>query len=391
MSKPVITVLNLSKTFKLPHEKNNSIKSALISSWRKKRTFEVQQALDDISFEINKGEFFGIVGRNGSGKSTLLKLIAGIYTPTSGTVTVNGKLTPFIELGVGFNPELTGRENVFLNGALLGFDRKEIAERYPEIVKFAELERFMDQKLKNYSSGMQVRLAFSIAIQAQSDVLVLDEVLAVGDEAFQEKCIDIFEKYQAKKQTIVLVTHNMEMVKRFCTRAVLIDNGKIRAIGEPREIAREYSEMNNEAIAEALDTEKNEPSDIELSISGTKGGSKNSFEVNENMIVDMKWSSKLKGVKNAGIAIVRNNGEVVFGANTFKEDMTPKGAAKYKVKLALGPGKYFLIAGVFGSVEHDVISFLDQGPYFVINKDEDTGAQGLTRLAYEWLSPDTSS
>src|SRR5690606_31573026 len=156
--------------------------------FRGKRTYEKQQVLKNISFEIKKGEFVGIVGRNGSGKSTLLKLLAGIYSPDKGSIEVNGKLVPFIELGVGFNPELTGRENVFLNGALLGFNRKEMQAMYKDIVEFAELERFMDQKLKNYSSGMQVRLAFSIAIRAQSDILLIDEVLAVGDAAFQQKC-----------------------------------------------------------------------------------------------------------------------------------------------------------------------------------------------------------
>jgi ABC-2 type transport system ATP-binding protein len=180
-----IKVENVSKTFKLPHEKANSLKSAVVNFWHSDRTFENQKALSDISFEVKKGEFFGIVGRNGSGKSTLLKLLAGIYTPSKGEIRINGKLTPFIELGVGFNPELTGRENVFLNGALLGFSRKEMEVMYEDIVKFAELRRFMDQKLKNYSSGMQVRLAFSIAIRAQSDILVLDEVLAVGDSNFQ--------------------------------------------------------------------------------------------------------------------------------------------------------------------------------------------------------------
>src|ERR1017187_9842497 len=164
----VITVDHVSKTFRLPHEKNNSIKSAVINFYRRRRTFEKQRVLNDISFDIKKGEFFGIVGRNGSGKSTLLKLLAGIYSPSRGSITVNGKLTPFIELGVGFNPELTGRENVFLNGALLGFNRNEMNALYHDIVAFAELERFMDQKLKNYSSGIQVRLAFSIAIRAKS-------------------------------------------------------------------------------------------------------------------------------------------------------------------------------------------------------------------------------
>ena len=187
-----IKVEAVGKTFRLPHEKTSSIKSALISGWRKSRSYEKQHALEDISFEIKKGEFFGIVGRNGSGKSTLLKLLAGIYSPSKGSIQINGTLTPFIELGVGFNPELTGRENVFLNGALLGFNRKRMQTMYSDIVKFAELERFMDQKLKNYSSGMQVRLAFSIAIRAESDILLIDEVLAVGDSAFQQKCYNYF-------------------------------------------------------------------------------------------------------------------------------------------------------------------------------------------------------
>lgn len=244
-SETVIKVEGLSKIFKLPHEKRNSIKSAFVSFF-KKQSYERQKVLNDISFDIKQGEFFGIVGRNGSGKSTLLKILAGIYSPTSGGVTINGKLTPFIELGVGFNPELTGRENVFLNGALLGFNRKEMAEMYDEIVEFAELKKFMDQKLKNYSSGMQVRLAFSIAIRAKSDILILDEVLAVGDEAFQKKCIDVFERYKAEKRTVVLVTHDMETIRRFCNKAILLDSGKIINVGDPSLVASEYSKLNVE-------------------------------------------------------------------------------------------------------------------------------------------------
>jgi len=189
-----IRVEKVSKIFRLPHEKNSSIKSTVVNFYKRKKGYELQKALENVNFEIKKGEFFGIVGRNGSGKSTLLKLLAGIYTPTKGQVHVRGTLTPFIELGVGFNPELTGRENVYLNGALLGFSRKEMQAMYQDIVDFAEIERFMDQKLKNYSSGMQVRLAFSIAIRAQSDILLIDEVLAVGDAAFQQKCFDYFEE-----------------------------------------------------------------------------------------------------------------------------------------------------------------------------------------------------
>jgi ABC-2 type transport system ATP-binding protein len=245
MADIAIRIKNVSKTFRLPHEKNTSVKSSLINLLRThKKGYEIQDALKNISFEVKSGEFFGIIGRNGSGKSTLLKLLAGIYTPSSGSINVNGKLTPFIELGVGFNPELTGRENVYLNGALLGFNRREMQAMYNAIVDFAELEKFMDQKLKNYSSGMQVRLAFSIAIRAQSDILLIDEVLAVGDAAFQQKCYDYFNELKQRGQTVVLVTHDMSAVRRFCEEALLLDAGKIVEIGEPEKIAKAYERIN---------------------------------------------------------------------------------------------------------------------------------------------------
>ena len=249
MSKDLaIEVNNLSKTFKLPLEKNKSIKSLIISLPKHRRGYEIQEALKNVSFNVKKGEFFGIVGKNGSGKSTLLKILSGIYTPSEGHISVNGKLTPFIELGVGFNPELTGRENVFLNGALLGFSRKEMAAMYDDIVEFAEIERFMDQKLKNYSSGMHVRLAFSIAIRVRSDILILDEVLAVGDEAFQRKCSDFFDKIKKDKtKTIILVTHSMGDVKKYCTSAILLKNGKLIKKGNPEDVANAYSEENLES------------------------------------------------------------------------------------------------------------------------------------------------
>jgi ABC-2 type transport system ATP-binding protein len=239
-----IKVENVSKTFKLPHEKNSSVKGAVINFYRRNRTYEKQEALKDVSFEVKKGEFFGIVGRNGSGKSTLLKMLAGIYYPSKGNITVNGKLTPFIELGVGFSPELTGRENVYLNGALLGFSRKEMKRMYRDIVEFAELRKFMDQKLKNYSSGMQVRLAFSIAIRATNDILVLDEVLAVGDIAFQKKCLDYFSQLKKDKRTVILVSHDMEAIEKHCTRAMLIDSGILRDVGHPKDISAQYRLLN---------------------------------------------------------------------------------------------------------------------------------------------------
>ena len=241
-----IRVDNLVKTFKIPTEASSGIKQKLINTLKGKKGYREFTPLKGISFEIEKGEFFGIVGRNGSGKSTLLKTIAGIYQPNQGSVEVDGRLVPFIELGVGFNHELTGRENVYLNGALLGFSNQEVDAMYDEIVAFAELEDFMEEKLKNYSSGMQVRLAFSIAIRAKSDILLLDEVLAVGDEAFQRKCENYFRQLRKQKKTVILVTHSMDNVRKYCSRAMLIRDGEIISCGSPDDVANEYSIENLE-------------------------------------------------------------------------------------------------------------------------------------------------
>lgn len=238
----IIIVDHLSKSFKLPTERSWGLKQAIFNRIKGIKGYTKQEVLKDISFTVKKGEFLGIVGRNGSGKSTLLKILAQIYTPDSGSITVHGSLVPFIELGVGFNPELTGRENVYMNGAMLGFSNEEMDQMFDDIVEFAELAPFMDQKLKNYSSGMQVRLAFSIAIRARGDILILDEILAVGDAAFQEKCNQYFASLD-KNQTVILVTHSMENVREFCDRAILIDQGKIIEEGDPEVVADAYLKL----------------------------------------------------------------------------------------------------------------------------------------------------
>ncbi|HVX24104.1 MAG TPA: ABC transporter ATP-binding protein [Candidatus Saccharimonadales bacterium] len=248
-----IRVHNIHKEFHLPHENADSIKERVITVFHKKdKGVDIHRALRGVSFDIKKGEFFGVVGRNGSGKSTLLKLIANIYAPTSGTSDYQGKLVAFIELGVGFNVQLSGKDNVYLNGAMLGFSRKEIDAMYDEIVAFAELDKFMHQKLKNYSSGMKVRLAFSVAIRAKADILILDEVLAVGDAAFKRKCYDYFRNLKEEHKTIVLVSHSMGLIKEYCDRAILIEDGKIAYEGDAEEVADKYNELfgpniNNEA------------------------------------------------------------------------------------------------------------------------------------------------
>lgn len=374
-----IKVENVSKTFKLPHEKVSSIKSAVINFYRRNRTYEKQQVLKDVSLEIKKGEFFGVVGRNGSGKSTLLKLLAGIYTPDQGGIHTHGQLTPFIELGVGFNPELTGRENVFLNGALLGFSRSEMNALYKDIVKFAELEKFMDQKLKNYSSGMQVRLAFSIAIQVKSDILVLDEVLAVGDEAFQRKCIKVFDSYKKNKQTVILVTHDMETVKKYCTRAILLHEGEIIEEGNPFEVATRYSKLNQTSTQTEKSGSKNS-AEIDLAVN------KEFYGFGEKMTVNVAWPSHKK-VDTVGVAIYTSTGECVYATNTAIDKVPLKqlNSITYSVDLEIGKGNYFIMAGTFAGKDNEIVDFVSEGPSFSMLADRDViKGEGTSRLKHSW-------
>lgn len=315
-----IDVRNVTKHFLLPHQKASSVKSFFLNPFSKIEN-EKQLALKDVSFQIKKGEFFGIVGRNGSGKSTLLKCISKIYAPDQGSIEIDGSLVPFIELGVGFNPELSGRDNVYLNGSLLGFSREEIDRMYEEIVDFAELHDFMDQKLKNYSSGMQVRLAFSIAVQSKGDILVLDEVLAVGDEAFQRKCFNYFAQVKNEKKTVILVTHAMGHVNRFCNRALLLDKGRVIKIGGSAEISDEYENYN---LKSTSGTKKKEVQNdtakevrIEVMPVDEKGRRCEAFVDNTRLRFKVNISSKIN-LKDVflGFSIHKPGGDMVFITTT---------------------------------------------------------------------------
>ena len=342
-----IKVENISKTFKLPHEKNSSIKGAVLNFYKSKRTFEKQQVLKDISFEIKDGEFFGIVGKNGSGKSTLLKLLAGIYTPDKGVIELDGKLTPFIELGVGFNPELTGKENVYLNGALLGFNRKEVEAMYNDIVAFAELEKFMDQKLKNYSSGMQVRLAFSIAIQSSSDIYLFDEVLAVGDYAFQQKCLEHFKYLKSIKKTVILVSHDANSLQMFCTSGILLDKGSIVAQGKIQDVLVEYAKLNSQSMVLGEKGDKHlggsieGSGKIEINKVRTLKDDKAStvFSPNETIKIEYEVVPQLE-IENPvfGLVIQDNSGQAIFATNTLDgqyKTKTLKAGNKTKVQFEI--------------------------------------------------------
>jgi len=362
---PAISVSHLNKSFRLPSEQYRTLKERALHPFRTSRS-SVLHAVEDVSLEIGNGEFFGIVGRNGSGKSTLLKCLAGIYQIDGGTIEINGRLSPFIELGVGFNANLTARDNVMINAIMLGLSRKEAEQRFDSIVSFAELEDFMDLKLKNYSSGMQVRLAFSVAIQVHAEIVLIDEVLAVGDAAFQQKCFDEFMRMKAEGRTIVFVTHDMGAIERFCDRAMLMERGRIVRMGDPAEVTREYNQLNFrrdredpqaaagpdfQRILEAAPTAAILRAVFVDSVGGEPIVTANQGEPC-TVRMDVRFHSD---VHDPIFAIVLRNeaGHAVFAASTVV-DPTPTGhfAAEQEVTVRirfenwLGPGRYRLTASV---------------------------------------------
>ncbi|MDB5160591.1 MAG: tagH [Candidatus Saccharibacteria bacterium] len=375
-----VVVENLSKTFKLPHEQASGIKQLVVNKFKGKKGYEVQTVLNDMSFEIKDGEFFGIVGRNGSGKSTLLKMLAGIYTPDTGAIKINGSLTPFIELGVGFNPELTGRENVFLNGALLGFSKKEMEKMYDDIVDFAELEKFMDQKLKNYSSGMQVRLAFSIAIKAESDVLLIDEVLAVGDAAFQRKCFDYFMKLKKEKKTVILVTHDMGAVRQYCDRAIMIDKGRIVHQGKVEKVAQAYQKLFND---ELTNTPNKEPDDDKRWGTGKIKGQELKVTVTKDTVT-LKSTYLVNEAIDApvfGFNIYNSRGMNLLEGNTIREKVKTRDLkAKEKVTLTwefpnvFAADTYSISVSSCDSSVTEYYDWYNEAAYFIVEREGNTAA-----------------
>lgn len=393
---PAVIVKDLYKTFKLPHEQHNGIKQAAVGLFNGQRGYEIQKVLGDISFEIKKGEFFGIVGRNGSGKSTLLKLLAGIYAPDKGVVQINGALTPFIELGVGFNPELTGKENVFLNGALLGFSRDEMLTMYDEIVTFAEIEKFMDQKLKNYSSGMQVRLAFSIAIRANTPILLIDEVLAVGDGEFQKKCYAEFRKMKEEKRTIIFVTHDMAAVERFCDRVLVIKKGKALGVYSPEKAAVIYERMNVSENPVKKIEEKNDKKHWGTGEVGVQGvelfdrqeGESATDIITQGNTMGIKLSFKNAENKarkiNVGMAIHDTFGVNISGPNSERKKMNSGSDINFSIpKLPLAPGEYRLTVAVFDDNSEREYDHIEEAATFTVISQE-SRQFGKINLFGEW-------
>lgn len=388
-SDTIISVENVTKEFILPTEKKGSLKQHLISfgGGRKTKKFT---ALKNISFEIKKGEFFGIVGRNGSGKSTLLKMLAGIYQPTKGKININGKLTPFIELGIGFNPELTGKENVFLNGAILGLTEKQVIDLYDEIVDFAELKKFMDLKLKNYSSGMQVRLAFSIAIRAQTDILLLDEVLAVGDENFQQKCFRYFDQLKKSGRTVILVTHDMSTVKKYCTRAILIDSSKLLLNGKPEIIANEYSlSMFEPSVDKRSSPESNSGDDklVDIKEISRVGNTNKVLTAADTIRVQIKYQLKATTKHYCGYSLLRDGISVSEHNSSEQLTLDPKKSNDKSVVLKLPltnllPGSYELNLAFF-DFNKQLVGYSSGEIKFIIT-GEDRTRGGVIRVDSEW-------
>lgn len=379
---PAIVIEDVKKNFKIPLDKSSGIKDHIVNFYKHRKGYREFMALNGVSFEVKRGEFLGIVGRNGSGKSTLLKILAGIYAPDFGTVRVNGSLTPFIELGVGFNPELSGRENVYLNGALLGFGRKEMEDMYDEIVSFAELHDFMEERLKNYSSGMQVRLAFSIAIQARSDILLLDEVLAVGDANFQRKCFDYFRQLKKQEQTVIFISHDMNAVREYCDRAILIDGGKIVQSGSPEKVSQEYTKLflRGKAGAKEPDADDKKWGEGGASIHGV------SVEVlQEKISISAEYVfSQATEHPIFGISIYNPMGTKVYESNTLWKGVETrvyrkgeKETVRWNIDNIFTNGTHSTSITAAADNGRRILEWWDDATSFVIEKDEVTTALSL--------------
>jgi ABC-2 type transport system ATP-binding protein len=352
-----IEVRNVSKTFRIPEHRIDTLKERMVNPLSRP-AYRDLNALQDVSFDVRRGEFFGIVGRNGSGKSTLLKVLASIYRPDCGRVRMAGRMAPFIELGVGFNPELTARENIVLNGVLFGLSRRHASTMIDAVLDFAELREFIDLKVKNYSSGMMVRLAFAIMVQADADIMLIDEVLAVGDASFGQKCMDIFYQRRAAGKTIVLVTHDMATVQAMCHRAVLLHDGEMRYQGDSEHAASKYLQLNfSGADADVIDPTAPPPDETDATaelnarllharLVGSDGESVSTLEQGTPLMLDAAIEAARELTEPILLFYVRNaDGLVVFAVTRKLEQVVAPGERirlNGEIENRLVPGSYQL-------------------------------------------------
>jgi ABC-type polysaccharide/polyol phosphate transport system ATPase subunit len=388
-----IEARDLKKAFRIPTHRVDSFKERIVHPFAS-RDFRELRALDGVSFDIHQGEFFGIVGRNGSGKSTLLKLLASIYRADAGTIRMAGRLAPFIELGVGFNPELSARENVVLNGVMMGLTPQQTRDRLDAVVAFAELEEFIDLKLKNYSSGMLVRLAFSLMLEVDADVLLIDEVLAVGDANFQQKCADAFYEMKAAGKTIILVTHEMSTVEEYCHRAMLIDGGHIQYVGDPAEVGRRYTRLNFERgsdVGAGPTSEGDEVRLLDAWIEDAAGERVSNVEQGTpiRLRVELETTRESPGI-GVGFILANAEGVGVFQFGT-EAVVSPEGTLELEpgrrvrveaeIENPLSPGRYFVHCGV-NRVGGGVALYVHNATDFVVFGG-DAHSRGVVALPHQ--------
>ncbi len=413
-----ISVKGVTKRFRIPLDKSSTLKHR-ITHLRSASRYNELLAVNDVSFDIEEGSFVGIIGHNGSGKSTLLKMLAGIYRPNRGSVTSNGLISPFLELGVGFNPELTAVENIYVNGSILGLTRAQLKERVDSIIDFAEVRHRANDKLKNFSSGMQVRLAFSVAIQAEASILLMDEVLAVGDASFQEKCFEVFARYKREGKTVVLVTHDLGSIENHCDRAILLHHGKVEMDAAPGEVVSRYKKMvgqglplEDSAPETGATTSAPAPVDLGSLPSETRWGTRE-VEITHVELLDREGVPSATLDSDAslriaihflvnsqvpelvfGMAIHRSDGMHICGDNTKLGRMEvlcpPAGTAgtvTYTIPgLHLTAGRYLVSASIYdGSLAHPY-DHINQAFPFRVYQERDSA--GLLALQGKWETDD---